>query len=212
MSPRNPAAVRLGRGGLCARLLGGAALVVGLAGCDLPRDPGSTTESVRGNVLRAGLTEDAPWVVRGEDGEPAGIEVELVEEFAAAHDARVVWFWGSGDEALRQLEHRQLDLVAGGLTDDTPWAGRVGLSRVYFTEPPRPDLEEPREHVMAVPPGENGWLVALDRHLTRAAAAREDAWRERLLAEAGPGPLEPAAARTPAATEEPAGPDSEASR
>ncbi|MFH5803253.1 transporter substrate-binding domain-containing protein [Alienimonas sp. DA493] len=201
-----PAALRRRRGGLCAGLLGGAAAVVALIGCDLPRDPGGTMETVRGNVLRAGLTEDAPWVVRGEGGEPGGIEVELIEEFAAAHDARVVWFWGPADEALRQLERRQLDLVAGGLTDDTPWAGRVGLSHAYFTEPPRPDSEHPRNHVMAVPPGENGWLVALDKRLARAAAERGDRWRERLLAEAGPGPLEPAA------PPEPSAPGSEAPR
>ena len=147
---------------LCAALLG-----FGLAGCDLPRDPEGTLDRARGGTLRAGAAEAAPWVVRrGAGGRPSGPEAALVEEFARSIDARVEWHWGSSDELLRRLEHRELDVVAAGLTAKSPWKAHVGLTRPW-----RKDGEN--ERVLAVAAGENETLFALDRFVeSREAETR----------------------------------------
>ena len=138
-----------------------------LAGCDLPRDPEGTLERARGGVLRAGAAEAAPWVVRrAGGGRPAGPEAELVEAFARSIDARVEWHWGSSDELLRRLEHRELDVVVAGLTARTPWKTHVGVTRPW-----RKQGDD--ERVLAVAAGENATLVALDRLIeSRRADAR----------------------------------------
>src|SRR5438552_192808 len=52
-------------------------------GCnDLPRDPEGTLQRVQDHKFRVGLVESPPWVVRTA-GEPGGVEVELVRQFAS---------------------------------------------------------------------------------------------------------------------------------
>jgi polar amino acid transport system substrate-binding protein len=102
------------------------------AGCgDLPRDPKETLSHARGGSLRVGLVENPPWVVRTA-GEPAGAEVELVREFARELGATPEWHWGGEQRHMEALEHYQLDLLVGGLTNDTPWSKYVGLTSPYF--------------------------------------------------------------------------------
>lgn len=140
-----------------------------LTGCDLPRDPEGTLVRVRNGVLRAGVCEAAPWVVR-EGDEPMGVEPALLRRFARGLGARVEWRWGSAEAVLGDLEHHRLDVVACGLEHTTPWSRRVALTQPYLVE----RLPEPEgggtariEHVLAVPPGENAFLVALEKFLTR---------------------------------------------
>jgi polar amino acid transport system substrate-binding protein len=108
-------------------------LVAG-AGCGrLPKDPEGTLDRVQGGAIRVGLVEAPPWVVRTE-GEPAGAEVELIRRLAADLGATPQWVWGGEQAHLEALERFELDVVAGGLTDDTPWDKRVGLTDSYFKE------------------------------------------------------------------------------
>lgn len=104
-------------------------------GCgNLPRDPKETLQHAQQNHrLRVGLVEHPPWVVRT-GGEPAGAEVELVRRFAKELGVTPEWLWGGEQEHLEALEHYQLDLVIGGLTDATPWSKYVGLTAPYFVE------------------------------------------------------------------------------
>lgn len=126
-----------------------------LAACDAPRDPERTLEHLRGGTLRAGAVESPLHLTRS--GERAiGPEAELVAAFAAQHGAQVEWRWGGLDEHMQALKHFELDLVAAGLTTRSPWRREVG-----FTRPWRRDGETRR--VLAVPPGENATLYALDR-------------------------------------------------
>jgi polar amino acid transport system substrate-binding protein len=104
-----------------------------VAGCGLPRDPEGTLDRIQGGVLRAGLLEHPPWAT-GEGGDPTGVEVTLLEGFARDHDARVQWFPGPEEELLRALEHRELDVVVGGLTADNPWSRRFQFARPYFED------------------------------------------------------------------------------
>ncbi|HEY0546507.1 MAG TPA: transporter substrate-binding domain-containing protein [Pyrinomonadaceae bacterium] len=104
------------------------------AGCsDLPRDPKETLRHAQGGRLRVGLVEHSPWVIRT-DGEPAGAEVELVRRFAAELGATPEWHWGGEQQHMEALRYYQLDLVIGGMTDETPWGKYVGLTSPYFEE------------------------------------------------------------------------------
>lgn len=210
------------------------ALVIALAGCGVPHDPEQTLARIRQRgEVRAGVTEAPPWMYRSsveENAEAEGVEATLIRELAAKHGVAVRWYWGNVEEHYAALEGFDLDLVAGGLTDRTPWKKRVGMTRPYvrtrmnvgfrpgealvrnlrglsvavkpatdaitllqkqkatpviaddpfattlpvaapewelrargymFGDQP---LHESR-HVMAVPPGENGWLVEVEEHL-----------------------------------------------
>ncbi|MBV9928905.1 MAG: transporter substrate-binding domain-containing protein [Acidobacteria bacterium] len=115
-------------------------LVAALALCaltqacvNLPRDPEGTLARVEGGRLRVGLVEHPPWVVRTE-GEPSGAEVELVRRFAAELRSRPEWHWGGEQRHMEALERFELDLVVGGVTDQTLWWKYVGLTGPYFEE------------------------------------------------------------------------------
>jgi polar amino acid transport system substrate-binding protein len=128
---RSPRTVGPPRSGLAA-LVAAALLAVGAAGCGIPRDPESTLDRVRGGTLRAGITASEPWTTL-EGGRPGGVEVELVEQFAHELGAKVEWVDGSEAELIGALEVRELDLVVGGLTADTPWKSKAAITRSYAT-------------------------------------------------------------------------------
>lgn len=146
-----------------AALLGAAAL--GLGACTssgFPADPDGTLDRVSGGTLRAGVVHHPPHVDAA-GAEPAGPEPDLIRSFAAAHGAEVAWTV-SGEEALMTaLEKGDVDVVAGGLTSQSPWTTHASLTRDY-AEAAGPD-GEPVKLVMAVPPGENQLLSALEAHL-----------------------------------------------
>jgi hypothetical protein len=138
-------------------------------GCGLPRDPEGTLDRVRGGELRAGAVVNPPFVVL-EEGRISGTDVRLVESFAEAHGARVTWSIAPGEDLVAALEEFRVDVVAGGLTRDDPRLAKLGTTRPYTPETPPTSsllLENPpaKEYVLAVPPGENRFLLTLDRHL-----------------------------------------------
>lgn len=212
-----------------ARTLWAWLALLPLLACGLPRDPEGTLERVRREGIRVGLAEAPPWVAL-DGGSPRGVEVELVLELARRLGTRVHWHPGDLEGRLAALHERELDLVAGGLTAETPWAKRVALTRAYYVEsllvgaapgtsPPRslrdarvaveagsgmaapvrergavplpvarlpaghPLLAAPgwrlaawryepvgeplqrRDHVLAVAPGENAWLLRIEELL-----------------------------------------------
>jgi len=105
--------------------------------CDdsYPRDPEQTSERVaRSGVLRVGITEHPPWTVRSERGDARGPEAEVVRRFAQAIGATAHFRWGQQEALLEALEHFELDLVVGGLREDTLFADKVGLSDPWYVE------------------------------------------------------------------------------
>ena len=214
-----------------------------LSACDMPRDPENTLNDVTGGKMRVGVTHHEPWVVLGE-GEPAGVEVELVKLFAEELDAEIEWVEGSESEIAGAMEVRALDLAIGGFTATNPASAEMSLSHPYLTTqtvvgvPASSDVEEDitgvpvsvergsqaagllektdadvvlvediteaegaraldnfliddleledtgvrleeSDHVMAVPHGENAWLVRLERFLlTRVDEINEILERE----------------------------------
>jgi polar amino acid transport system substrate-binding protein len=132
--------------------------LVSLPSCDdLPLDQAGTFDRVRRTrELRVGLIEDPPYVVRT-SGEPEGVEVEMLRRFAAKMNVRPMWTWGGDERLMTALEHFDMDVVAGGFTDSTPWRQRIGLTSPYAGK-----------HVLAVPPGENHLLKQLEQFMTES--------------------------------------------
>jgi ABC-type amino acid transport substrate-binding protein len=147
-----------------------AAVAVLLSGCgvSIPSDPSGTLESVRGGTLRAGVSPNDGFVEVG-GPEPSGSEIDALRAFAASVDARVEWTVGSEEALVRELEAGDLDLVVGGLTDQTPWLDRAGVTRPY-TEVTDDDGQT-RKLVMLVPIGENAFLSELEIFLSDYDAA-----------------------------------------
>lgn len=107
-------------------------LALTLAACGIPRDPEGTLARASGGVMRVGVTDAPPWVELG-DASVDGIEVRLVERFAEEIDAEIEWMEGSEEEISSALRVRELDLVIGGLTAETPWASEASITHPYLT-------------------------------------------------------------------------------
>ena len=137
-------------------------MVVLLAGCGLtiPADPDGTLDSVTGGELRVGVSPDGE-LVRVDGGTPSGSVVELVDDFARSIDAEPTWTVATEESLVRMLETGDLDLIAGGITADTPWVDKAGVSRGHSGI----DGADGRELVMLVPLGENAFLSRLEGFL-----------------------------------------------
>jgi polar amino acid transport system substrate-binding protein len=131
-----------------------------ISGCGLPHDADGTLERVRGGVLRVGAIENHPWVIdRGDTFE--GIDGELVAAIAASVGARIDWVRMPEFELIDALRRRELDLVVGGFHTKLPWAKDIAFTRPYFKG------DDGKAHVLAAPPGENAWLLHVDREIER---------------------------------------------
>jgi ABC-type amino acid transport substrate-binding protein len=133
-------------------------------GCGtVPRDPEKTLEQVTGATLRVGVSHHPPWTETGQDPEPTGTEIELVKSFARTLDAKIEWVVGGEEALIAALEHGELHLVVGGLTAETPWTEQVAITKPYA------EMRDPRGErqklVMAAPPGENAYLLTLEKFL-----------------------------------------------
>lgn len=143
------------------------ALALLLAACgDLPRDARGTLAAARQDTLRVGVLEKPPWTRY--DGQVTGVEVELVKRFARELGTEVTWIRGGNTELMSALEHFELHLVIGGVTNKTPWRKKIGLSRPFFTN----------RFVVGSPDGKplrsvKGQRVAVPRGSQLAALVRE---------------------------------------
>lgn len=136
-----------------------ASLALSLSACEgsFPKDPGDTLEKAKAEGLVVGYSENPPWVVKT-DTVPAGIEPALVKAFARSIGTRVIWENGTEHHLFEALEQKKIHLLIAGIRQSTPWKTNVALTRPY--------LERGKDkHVMAGIPGENAFLVALERFL-----------------------------------------------
>jgi polar amino acid transport system substrate-binding protein len=149
----------------------GAALAAVVTGCaSIPADPDGTLERVTGGELRVGVSHNPPFTTVPDSGEPGGSEADLIREFAESLDASIEWVDGGEEALMLALENGRLDLVIGGLTSDTPWTDSAGVTRPYRES--TNDLGHTLRHVMAVPLGENGFLVELETFLHENGGSR----------------------------------------
>ncbi|MDP3949990.1 hypothetical protein [Microbacterium sp.] len=138
------------------------AMTVLLTGCGIsvPADPDGTLQTVSGGELRVGVSsEEGLADISGDTA--AGPLIDLVDSFADSLDADVEWTMGSEETLVVMMEEGELDLVIGGLTDQTPWVDRVGVTRAYRGI----EGAEDRAIVMFVPLGENAFLTELEGFL-----------------------------------------------
>lgn len=151
------------------------------ASCRFPGDPRGTLDNVIGAVMRVGVLPDEPWV-RWKNGGPQGIEADLIRAFAKELDARVEWVAGSTHELLEGLRRWRLDLVIGGITEDSPWAQQVGFTRPIY---------------------ETAWVVAarepmpLDSIEGRRVAVELTSWLAAKVEDEGGVPVKPDAEPSP---------------
>ncbi|MGV3505452.1 MAG: transporter substrate-binding domain-containing protein [Adhaeribacter sp.] len=145
-----------------------ALAALSLPGCggSFPKDPDNTLEKVKAEGLVVGYSENPPWVVKT-DTVPAGIEPALVKAFARSIGARVTWKNDTEHNLFEALEQKKIHLLVAGTRHSTPWKTKVALTRPY--------LERGKDkHVMAGIPGENAFLVALERFLHGKKEQLED--------------------------------------
>jgi polar amino acid transport system substrate-binding protein len=102
--------------------------------CDFPKDPGDSFEEAGKGHLLVGIIENKPWIWFDNDT-PAGIEAEIIEEFAARNRLEIEWIKGPPDALIILLKNRDLHIVAGGFTDKSkPWNKEAGMTRPYRKE------------------------------------------------------------------------------
>lgn len=155
--------------GACAVALT-AVIAVALVGCGIqvPGDPNGTLQRVSGGELRVGASPSGKLVTV--TGEGTGVQVSgalasSIEQFAATRDATVAWTIGSEEDLVDLLETGDLDLAIGGMTDATPWADRVSVTRGYST---LPDTDG-QTIVVLLPLGENALQSAVEIFLDSQA-------------------------------------------
>lgn len=128
----------------------------------IPADPDGTLDRVvTSGKLRVGVSVQPPFTTLPPtpDADPGGSEVDLVNGFAASLGVEPVWVVGGEEELVRALAQGEIQVLIGGLTDKNPHLTSTGTTRPYVRTP------EHGKHVMAVVPGENALLFALERYL-----------------------------------------------
>lgn len=145
--------------------LGVLALLAFTSGCERwPADPqNSLTAAIDRGALRVGVLANPPWVELGDPDVPAGMEVDLVTEYAEQLGVDVQWHTDGVEQQIEALTSYQLDLVIGGFSAAHPWQAEVGQTFTYFKEP---GVRGARgKHVVLTAPGENALLMSLERFL-----------------------------------------------
>ncbi|MGR3761310.1 enoyl-CoA hydratase [Roseobacteraceae bacterium NS-SX3] len=128
----------------------GAACLLLLTACQLPRDPEGTTRTVSGATLRVGalivpLTEP---------------DSRAIDATAQALSAQVEIVEGDPHQLFAMLEEGEIHMVAGRLPASSPFKTRVGLSN------PIGGLQlkgETVDRVLAVRKGENRFLMTVNQ-------------------------------------------------
>jgi polar amino acid transport system substrate-binding protein len=140
-----------------------------MASCSaVPRDSHGALDRVRGGVLRAGVVDHPPWTVV-DDHTITGTEAQLVEDWAGQLGARVEWRAGDLDELAQALHRREIDLLAAGLHQKTPYASQLALTQPYAESTDAHG--ETQRFVLAVTPGESALLFNLDQFLAARGGA-----------------------------------------
>ena len=142
------------------------AVMIGLVGCSgyFPADPDGTLDRVSGGTLRVGVSHQPPWTDTSEsENDPGGIEAQLINDYANSINADVEWHHGGEEQLITMMSENELDVVVGGLTDQSPWESDAALTTSY-AESLGVDGST-KQHVMAVPMGENAFMTSLEEFL-----------------------------------------------
>jgi polar amino acid transport system substrate-binding protein len=83
----------------------------------------------------------------------------MVSELAGQMHARIETTHGSEAQLFEKLHKRELDMVIGGFTRDSPWKTQVAFTQPYHRD------RDGKDHVLALAQGENGWLMRVEQFL-----------------------------------------------
>jgi ABC-type amino acid transport substrate-binding protein len=131
-----------------------------------------TLGEVRDGTMRVGMVVHAPWT-RLEEGQPSGVEVELIENFAKQLGSEVEYVEGTIPELLEAIKQGEVDVLIGGLSATDPGVREqkeAGITNPYLTT----------RFVVGVPPNEeafddlSGLKVAIERIDATAALLKEE--------------------------------------
>jgi polar amino acid transport system substrate-binding protein len=139
-----------------------SSLLLLVAGCGLPKDPDGTLEKVSGGELRVGVVPGNERAA-AEDG-------RIVDALAQALRSRPVFQHADAHHLFHELEEGRLDLIVGGLPTDTPFFDKAGLTRKAG---PLMQPGSTQDRVLAVPAGENGFLIAVNRAIEQAKSGAD---------------------------------------
>jgi hypothetical protein len=129
-----------------------------LAGCDLPRDPEETLDTVSGQELRVGVLK---FHDNAEQDRP------IVERLAMSLGSKLTYVEGDAHALFEDLKRGHLHLVIGGVPGSTPFGKELGLSKPVG---PLHGAHEEEERVLAVRPGENAFLLKVNEAIEAARA------------------------------------------
>lgn len=115
------------RFGIITAVLALTALCLTAACSRYPADMRGSLDEAEAEALQVGVSDAPPWIVWNE-GEPTGVEAELIRAFAEAEGFEINWIHGTEDTLLHALEAGDLHIVAAGLVKSTPWKKHVTLS------------------------------------------------------------------------------------
>ena len=137
------------------------------AACGLPHDPDKTSQRIAStHELRVGVSDNPPWTDASHP-EPSGIEPNLVRRFAASAGARVLWSEGSESALVKSLKDNDLDVVIGGFDAKTQWSSVAGATQPFAKD------SDGKKHIFLAAPGENRFILSLDRFLTQQMRVSE---------------------------------------
>lgn len=141
-------------------------LTFGLVACGghYPADPEGSLNRISGGTLRVGISHQPPWVdTSGGEEDPEGIEAQLIADYADSINAEVEWHEGGEEQLIGLIAEKELDVVIGGLTSQSPWSSDAALTTSY-AESLGVDGNTAQQ-VMAIQMGENAFMTSLERFL-----------------------------------------------
>ncbi|HEX6983373.1 MAG TPA: transporter substrate-binding domain-containing protein [Balneolaceae bacterium] len=130
-----------------------------------PQDARGTLEEALNDTLKVGVAIHEGWVMIQND-EPKGREVLLTKAFAKELNATIEWFVADESELVPLLEKGEIHMLIGGFTKNSPWKKHVGFTNPYIKV-------DNKQHVIAIPPGENAFLMRLEQFLNEYQNIKE---------------------------------------
>ena len=104
-----------------------------LSACDgYPKDTDGTLEQIAKSAkLKVGILYNPPWA---QYNPPDGIEIDILQDYAKTLSADAEFKEISAINVARLLDNRDINIVAGGLGPENPYAEDVALTRPYAAE------------------------------------------------------------------------------
>jgi hypothetical protein len=128
----------------------------------MPRDRKDTLARVEHGELRAGFTHHPPQV-DCTGARPRGDEVAMIERLSVKLEARLSSSCASEATLVDALRAHRIDIAAGAFDGASPWRDKTGVTLPYSRHSGRRFL---------VPPGENAWLLRVDRLIATGELSR----------------------------------------